>query len=125
MQLKTIYLLLLSAVKQTAQLFGEIADAKSSLISKSSHIQNELISIQKALEAIHTECKSSGGSSLCDEIPFGKDVETEADFNKVCDFVDRNFHLLIVTKNYCSRYDCHNSNLMSMKYTFTVHCTYK
>lgn len=112
-------------MKQTAQLFGEIADAKSSLISKSSHIQNELISIQKALEAIHTECIGSGGSSLCDEIPFGKDVETEADFNKVCDFVDCDFHLLIVTKNYCSRYDCHNSNLMSMKYTFTVHCTYK
>ncbi|CAH3032873.1 unnamed protein product [Pocillopora meandrina] len=76
------------AVKQTAQLFGEIADAKSSLISKSSHIQNELISIQKALEAIHTECIGSGGSSLCDEIPFGKDVETEADFNKVPNVTD-------------------------------------
>ena len=125
MQLKTIYFLLLSAVKQTAQLFGEIADAKSSLISKSSHIQNELISIQKALEAIHTECIGSGGSSLCDEIPSGKDVETEADFNKVCDFVDCDFHLFIVTKNNCSRYDCHNSNLMSMKYTLTVHCIYR
>ena len=112
-------------MKQTAQLFGEIADAKSSLISKSSHIQNELISIQKALEAIHTECIGSGGSSLCDEIPFGKDVETEADFNKVCDFVDCDFHLSIVTKNYCSRYDCHNNNLISMKYTLTVHCTYR
>lgn len=95
---------------KTARLFGEIAVTKSSLISKSSHIQNELNSIQKQLEAIHAECASSGGGSLCDEIPFGKDVETEADFNKVCDFVHCDFHFFVVTKNRQSSYE--GSNLI-------------
>lgn len=44
--------------------------------------------IKKQLEAIHAECVSNGGGSLCDEIPSGKDVETEADFNKVPNVTD-------------------------------------
>lgn len=68
-------------------LLDEIQGTVSSLISKSDNIQLELTTAKGNLTSAKDKCKNNGGGNVCDEIPVGNELTTEANFTKVRDSV--------------------------------------
>ncbi|KAJ7360368.1 hypothetical protein OS493_017000 [Desmophyllum pertusum] len=76
------------AVSQSLHLLDEIQGTVSSLISKSDNIQLELTTAKGNLTSAKDKCKNNGGGNVCDEIPVGNELTTEANFTKVPNVTD-------------------------------------
>ena len=74
-------------MSQSLYLLDEIHTTVSSLVSKTSDIQLQLTTVQRNLTNIRDECKGNGGGNVCNDIPVGNELATEANFTKVCDSV--------------------------------------
>lgn len=77
------FFFIFSGVEQSLYLMTEIESTVSSLVSRSNDIQHELTTAQQNLTSAKEKCKNNGGGNLCNEIPVGNELSTDANFTKV------------------------------------------